>query len=207
MGLIRAVTAVLLFCLSSVALAEAAVENKTVNQEKPRVRLTTDFGDIVLELYPDKAPVTVKNFLEYVGNYHYDGLIFHRVVKGFVIQTGGYGYDLYPREPGAPIVNESANGLSNTIGSVAMARTADPDSARAQFFINIANNRYLDGTASQPGYTVFGRVVEGLLNARKISLQPVRRSGPHQHLPREPIQILKARIETAQQGGKLNDSP
>ena len=195
MGLIKHLTKAGVIC--SLLLATLLCQADPV-LENPKVRLVTDFGDIVLELYPQKAPVTVKNFLAYVDDYHYDGVIFHRVVENFVIQTGGYGFDLYPREPGEPIINESGNGLLNKIGSVAMARLGDPDSAKAQFFINLNNNHHLNPKKNKPGYTVFGQVVEGMDVANKISHQPVKRAGNHTHLPRQPIMILKARRITEQ---------
>ena len=201
MGLIHRFIAICFLCCTLVlALSAHAADNlQAQKQSSPVVRLSTDYGDIVLALYPEKAPATVENFLNYVNSYYYDGVIFHRVVRGFVIQAGGYGFDLYPREPGAPVINESGNGLVNKPGSIAMARTPDPDSARAQFFINLSHNKNLDATPTTPGYTVFGEVVEGMGVVRKISQQPVKRAGIHQHLPRQPIMIQKARMDAHQQ--------
>ncbi|HLS98252.1 MAG: peptidylprolyl isomerase [Porticoccaceae bacterium] len=163
-----------------------------------RVALTTDLGDIHLELYPDKAPRTVENFVGYVNRYFYDGMIFHRVIKGFVIQSGGHGYDLSLKEPGEPIVNESANGLRNRRGTIAMARHTDPDSARAQFFINLADNPSLDPRGDQPGYTVFGKVVEGMGVVDAIGRRRTRALDKFEDLPVEPVQILKARVIPAE---------
>jgi len=163
-----------------------------------RVALTTDLGDIHLELYPDKAPRTVENFVGYVNRYFYDGMIFHRVIKGFVIQSGGHGYDLSIKEPGEPIVNESANGLRNRRGTIAMARHTDPDSARAQFFINLADNPSLDPRGDQPGYTVFGKVVEGMGVVDAIGRRRTRALDKFEDLPVEPVQILKARVIPAE---------
>lgn len=157
------------------------------------VEIKTDAGTITLALYPDKAPATVANFLGYVHRYYYDGLIFHRVMKGFVIQTGGYTYDLTRKTPGEPIVNESANGLKNRKGTVAMARLDDPDSATAQFFINLNDNRNLDPSGGKAGYTVFGRVVGGMNVVEKIAQRRVKREGILTHLPVKPVQILSVR--------------
>lgn len=159
-----------------------------------RVAIATDLGDIQLELYPDKAPKTVENFVSYVNRYFYDGMIFHRVIKGFVIQSGGHGYDLSAKEPGEPIVNESANGLRNRRGTIAMARHSDPDSARAQFFINLGDNPSLDPKGDQPGYTVFGKVVEGMKVVDAIGRRRTRALDKFEDLPVEPVQILKARV-------------
>lgn len=173
----------------------------------PQVFIETDLGNFTVELYPDKAPVTVANFLHYVKTYHYHGTLFHRVIKGFMIQAGGYGFDLYPREPGDPIINESSNGLKNTRGTIAMARTSDPDSARAQFFINAANNTHLDYRKGEPGYTVFGKVVSGMDVVDKISRVPVKRQGAFKHLPKEPVMLLKATAIDPQKGQPDNDQP
>lgn len=160
----------------------------------PQVALNTTHGTIVLRLRADKAPRTVEHFINTVNRYYYDGLIFHRVVKGFMIQTGGHTYDLQPKEPGETVVNESANGLKNRRGTVAMARVADPDSARTQFFINVADNPHLDASGDEPGYTVFGEVVEGIEVVDAISEVPVTRQGEFTHLPVDTVQILSARV-------------
>ncbi len=157
------------------------------------VRLETDLGTIVLELYPAKAPRTVENFLQYADRYFYDGLIFHRVVRDFVIQSGGYRFDLTYKEPDEPIVNESNNGLKNKVGTVAMARSSDPDSASAQFYINLSDNPTLDARGDKPGYTVFGRVVDGMDVVKAIGNVPVRDTEEFQNLPETPVRILKAR--------------
>ena len=127
--------------------------------QPPLVELKTDIGSIILELNIDKAPVTVNNFLEHVSNYHYDGVIFHRVIKNFMIQSGGFTFDLTPKNTDRnPIANESKNGLSNKRGSIAMARTGDPNSGKAQFFINHKDNIFLDGPDDKWGYAVFVEV-------------------------------------------------
>lgn len=167
----------------------------TIAQENPEVKLDTDLGSIVIELYPQKAPVTVENFLGYVNDYYYPGTLFHRVVEGFIIQTGGYSFDLTPREPGEPIINESANGLLNQRGTLAMARLRDPDSARAQFFFNLADNSHLDSTPEKPGYTVFGRVIKGMDVVDRIGSSKTKRlNSRFTHLPEEPVMILKVSL-------------
>lgn len=139
--------------------------------EKPVVVIETSLGTIKAELYPDKAPITVKNFLAYVEAKHYDGTIFHRVINDFMIQGGGFDEQLREKSTKAPIRNEAANGLKNTVGTLAMARTSIPDSATAQFFINVKDNFFLDYKNPTPqgiGYCVFGKVTEGLDVVNKI---------------------------------------
>jgi cyclophilin family peptidyl-prolyl cis-trans isomerase len=162
--------------------------------DNPRVRFVTSMGDFVVELYPDKAPRTVANFMQYVRGAFYDDTIFHRVVRGFVIQGGGYTADGQAKPTGEPVINESDNGLSNLAGTIAMARAEDPDSATSQFFINTADNVRLDAHDGQPGYTVFGKVVEGMDVIQKIDaveVGPDMYLGPHR--PLEDIVILRAR--------------
>lgn len=132
------------------------------DNKNPRVVLDTSAGKIVLELYADKAPITVKNFLQYAEDKHYDGTIFHRVIADFMIQGGGFEPGLKPRKTREPIKNESTNGLSNERGTIAMARTGDPDSATCQFFINTVDNKRLDRSSASAGYAVFGKVVDGI---------------------------------------------
>jgi len=161
----------------------------------PRVRLETTLGNIVIELYPATAPQTVKNFLTYVNAGYYDGMIFHRVIKGFMIQAGGFSPDMTTKTPLPPIQNEAANGLENKRYTVAMARTNDPHSASSQFFINTADNmrlNYRDSTRSGFGYCVFGKVVEGTAVVDAIENQPTEARGLHQDVPRTPVVIEKA---------------
>lgn len=160
-----------------------------------KVRLATSEGDIVLELDAAKAPKTVDNFLQYVRAGHYDGLIFHRVIDGFMVQGGGYKPDLSEKTTRKPIPLESRNGLSNVRGSVAMARTNVPDSATAQFFINVNDNQRLDAGEGRDGYAVFGKVAEGMDVVDKIRVVPTRAQGPHQNLPVTPVTIRKATVE------------
>jgi len=158
-----------------------------------RVVLQTSKGAIELELFPDKAPVTVANFLKYVDSGYYDGVVFHRVIADFMIQAGGYSADLKPRVPNAPIVNESNHDLHNIIGAVAMARLNTPNSATAQFFINIADNPELDFRTSRPGYAVFGRVSGGMSVVAAIAGVETGTAGDLDDLPIEPVTILSAR--------------
>jgi peptidyl-prolyl cis-trans isomerase B (cyclophilin B) len=164
------------------------------------VKLITNFGEIVLELDAEKAPVTVENFLNYVKKGFYDGLIFHRVINGFMIQGGGFDEKMKQKSSDAPIKNEADNGLSNDKYTIAMARTSIPDSATAQFFINVADNDFLNHTAptsSGWGYCVFGKVVEGTDVVDKIkSVDTTSRAG-HQDVPVEAVVIQKAEVVEA----------
>lgn len=161
----------------------------------PMVLLETTSGDILLELFADKAPETVKNFLRYVDNGFYDNTVFHRVIKDFMIQGGGLTLRLEEKATEAPIKNEADNGLSNQRGSLAMARAADPHSAAAQFFINLADNPELDyaaPTAEGYGYAVFGRVAEGLDVVDKIARGKVKAVGEHEAVPVDSVLITAA---------------
>ena len=162
-----------------------------------KVKLATSQGDIVLELDREKAPRTVDNFLQYVKAGHYDGTIFHRVIENFMVQGGGYRADLTERPVRPPIALESNNGLSNVKGTLAMARTSVPDSATAQFFINVGDNLFLDKANSRDGhgYAVFGKVIEGMDVVEKIRALPTRGSGPHQNLPVTAVTVKKATLE------------
>ncbi len=165
--------------------------------KNPKVTLETSMGNIVLELYPDKAPKTVENFIAYVKDGHYDGVIFHRVIPNFMIQGGGMTEDMQEKPTRAPIENEANNGLKNDEGTIAMARTSDPHSATAQFFINVKNNDFLNFSAPTPqgwGYAVFGKVVEGMDVVHKIEkVQTGNRAG-HQDVPLDPVIITKATV-------------
>ena len=161
------------------------------------VKLHTNFGDITLELDAEKAPKTVENFLKYAEKGFYDGTIFHRVIDGFMIQGGGFMSGLIQKETMGEIENEAANGLKNEAYTVAMARTSNPGSATAQFFINIANNSFLNFTAPTPqgyGYAVFGRVVEGTDVVDKIKKVKTGNRAGHQDVPLEDVVITKAEI-------------
>ena len=161
------------------------------------IKLTTNFGEIVLELFSDKAPVTAANFEEYVKSGHYDGTIFHRVINGFMIQGGGFDADMKQKDTRDPIKNEANNGVSNKTYTVAMARTMDPHSASAQFFINVSDNDFLDfksETTQGWGYAVFGQVVEGKEVVDRIKTVRTGRSGGHQDVPVEAVVLEKAEI-------------
>ena len=161
------------------------------------VKLTTNLGTITLELDAEKAPKTVENFLAYVKAGHYDNTVFHRVIKNFMIQGGGFEPGMNQKPTNAPIDNEAANGLKNKRGTIAMARTNDPHSATAQFFINVVDNDFLDFKApsgSGWGYCVFGQVVEGLDVVDKIKSVRTGNKGFHQDVPVEDVVIEKAEI-------------
>jgi len=162
-----------------------------------KVKLTTTMGDIILELYPDKAPATVDNFLQYVKAGFYNGTVFHRVIDGFMIQGGGLDANLNRKSTRAPIKNEADNGLKNEPYTIAMARTSDPDSATSQFFINVADNQRLNFKAKTPadwGYTVFGRVVQGKEVVDKIKAVPTGTQGMYENAPKTPVTITQASI-------------
>ena len=161
------------------------------------VRLETSMGDIVIELDEENAPKTAANFLDYVNAGHYDGTIFHRVIDGFMIQGGGMTAEMKEKPAGQPIENEADNGLANEAYTIAMARTMDPHSATAQFFINVKNNDFLNHTAKTPqgwGYAVFGKVTEGQGVVNKIKAVDTGRKGMHDDVPVEPVSIIKAEV-------------
>jgi peptidyl-prolyl cis-trans isomerase B (cyclophilin B) len=161
------------------------------------VKLTTNFGDITLELNADKAPITVANFLQYVEGGFYDGVIFHRVIDGFMVQGGGFDADMKQKNTNDEIKNEADNGLGNDKYTVAMARTSIPDSASSQFFINVANNDFLNHTAKTSngwGYCVFGKVVEGMDVVDKIAKVKTTSKAGHRDVPAESVIIEKASV-------------
>jgi peptidyl-prolyl cis-trans isomerase A (cyclophilin A) len=161
----------------------------------PQVDLRTSAGTIRLELYPAKAPKTVENFLKYVRDGHYNGTIFHRVIPGFMIQGGGMTPNMAQKPTRPPVPIESKNGLRNEVGSVAMARTADPNSATAQFFVNVSANGFLDYPGQDGyGYTVFGKVVDGMDVVNKIAAVPTGTQGGHQNVPRQAVTIESATV-------------
>lgn len=161
----------------------------------PQVLLKTTDGDIRVELYPEKAPKTVANFLDYVSSGQYTGTIFHRVIRGFMIQGGGYTQSYQEKPTRAPIPLESRNGLKNTGGMLAMARTSDPNSATAQFFINTVDNAGLDyPNPDGHGYAVFGKVIVGMDVVKKIEATPTGTHGPMNDVPQKPVVIESATI-------------
>jgi peptidyl-prolyl cis-trans isomerase B (cyclophilin B) len=164
---------------------------------QPSVKLETNMGDIVIALNAEKAPKTVENFLQYVEDGFYNGTIFHRVIKNFMIQGGGFTESFEQKSTRAPVENEADNGLSNKRGSIAMARTNDPHSATAQFFINVVDNDFLDFRGKDPsswGYAVFGEVVEGMDVVDKIREVSTTMRGPHQDVPADNVVIEKATV-------------
>ncbi|MCE2426356.1 MAG: peptidylprolyl isomerase [Pseudomonadales bacterium] len=156
----------------------------------PSVEIATSVGTMTVELWPEKAPLTVANFLERVDEGFYDGLVFHRVIAGFMIQAGGFDARMNYREAPATVVNESSNGASNLQWTIAMARAGDPDSAGAQFYINVSDNQRLDAAPGKPGYTVFGKLTAGMDVAGEIEFADTGRVGGRPDVPLEPITIL-----------------
>jgi cyclophilin family peptidyl-prolyl cis-trans isomerase len=198
-GILASLVCLLAF-LAPAAQPAAQAQSPAPAAANPKVALETTKGKIVIELYADKAPKTVKNFLDYVKAGHYNGTIFHRVIPGFMIQGGGFTADMTQKATRPPIQNEADNRLPNNRGTLAMARTSDPDSASAQFFINVANNASLNfrsKTVEGWGYAVFGQVVEGMDVADAIVAVPTTTKGPHQNVPVEPVVIRKASVVAA----------
>ncbi|MEK9684311.1 MAG: peptidylprolyl isomerase [Rhodospirillaceae bacterium] len=161
------------------------------------MKMLTSEGEIVLELYEDKAPETVANFRKYVAEGHYDGTIFHRVIKGFMIQGGGFAPGMVQKDTSNPIQNEADNGIKNEVGTIAMARTNDPHSATAQFFINVADNDFLNHRSKDPqgwGYAVFGKVISGMDVVQKIEAVATSQKGHHGDVPASDIVIEKIEV-------------
>ena len=178
--------------LSGLLIGMLLICSNTFAADNPVVTMTTSEGVIKLELYPEKAPHTVKNFLTYVENGFYQGTIFHRVIDNFMIQGGGFTNNMTMKETLPPIVNESANGLINKKGSISMARTQIADSATAQFFINLKDNHFLNGTQGKAGYAVFGQVIEGMDVVDKIGKTQTGNRGRFQDVPVNSITINNA---------------
>ena len=168
------------------------------NEKNPVVTMSTNMGDIRIELNSDKAPITTKNFLAYVNDGHFDGLIFHRVIPGFMIQGGGFDSKMSQRPTKSAIKNEAHNGLKNVKGSIAMARTDVVDSATAQFFINVKDNDFLDHKNTSPGgygYAVFGEVIEGMDIVHTIEKVKTGNRGMHQDVPVEVVVINSVKVD------------
>ena len=188
--------------LARSAIAGAAIfsiATLATAENLPRVKFATNAGDFVVELYPDKAPKTVDNFLQYVKDKHYDGTIFHRVISNFMVQGGGFDASYAQKPTRPPVVHEGRQsfekGLRNTNGMLAMARTNDPQSASAQFFINVKDNAFLDPNPQAYGYTVFGKVVSGMDVVDKIKATPTGPGGPFgSDVPKTPISINSATL-------------
>ena len=166
----------------------------------PKVKFATSEGDFVVEVYPDKAPKTVENFLQYVKEKHYDGTIFHRVINNFMVQGGGYDGAYAEKKTRPPVVHEGREALAkggpkNVVGTLAMARTNDPNSASSQFFINVKDNDFLNPSTQAPGYTVFGKVVRGMDVVNKIKSVPTGSGGPFpSDVPKTPVMIKSATL-------------
>ena len=176
-------------------LAIALLSSFAACAANPQVEMKTSLGTLTIELYPDKAPKTVENFLQYARDGFFDGTVFHRVIPGFMIQGGGMSPELKEKPTRPPVPNEAKNGLKNETGTIAMARTADPHSASAQFFINLKDNAFLDYPGRDGwGYAVFGKVVQGFDVVEKIARVPTGNAGFHQNVPTKPVLIEAARV-------------
>ncbi|MCM2308613.1 MAG: peptidylprolyl isomerase [Sulfuritalea sp.] len=176
-------------------LAFAFLFSIAAHAANPQVELRTSQGTLTIELYQDKAPKTVENFLQYAKDGFFNGTVFHRVIPGFMIQGGGFTPDLKQKETRAQIQNEAKNGLKNETGTLAMARTNDPHSASAQFFINLKDNSFLDYPGRDGwGYAVFGKVVQGFDVVQKIATVPTGNAGPHQNVPNTPVLIESVKL-------------
>jgi len=192
------IRALALSAIASATLFTVAFEVQA--EAAPQVKFATSAGDFVVEVYPDKAPKTVENFLQYVQDKHYDGTIFHRVIANFMVQGGGFDAKYVQKPTRAPVVHEGREALAkggprNVAGTLAMARTSDPQSATAQFFINVKENAFLDPNAQSYGYTVFGKVVSGMDVVEKIKLTPTGPGGPFPtDVPKTPILINAATL-------------
>ena len=184
----------------AVTVGIASLAGPALAQGAPKVKFATSEGDFVVEVYPDKAPKTVENFLQYVKEKHYDGTIFHRVISTFMVQGGGFDASYAQKPTRAPVVHEGREALSNggdknVTGTLAMARTNDPNSASSQFFINVKDNDFLNPSAQAPGYTVFGKVVSGMDVVNKIKSVPTGAAGPFPtDVPKTPVLIKSAAL-------------
>ena len=178
------------FVESSYAAETATDTTAKTKTARPKVKIETTKGTIIIEVFTDKAPLSATNFLKLVDEGFYNGLIFHRVVANFVVQTGGYNAELSYKTPPATVANESSNGLQNTRGTIAMARQTDPDSADSQFFINMRDNPHLNPVGDRPGYSVFGRVLAGMDAAERIELSDTNIQAGMAGVPIHPIEII-----------------
>jgi cyclophilin family peptidyl-prolyl cis-trans isomerase len=187
----------LMTCFTVAATVCFASLSNAAAKQHPVVLIETNLGNITLELDADKAPITVKNFLDYVNSGHYNGTIFHRVINGFMIQGGGFTKEMNQKATKDPIVNEAENGLKNDRGTIAMARTSDVNSATSQFFINVVDNKMLDYTSKTPagyGYCVFGKVTKGMDVIDKIKEVKTATKQGHGNVPLETIEIIKISV-------------
>jgi peptidyl-prolyl cis-trans isomerase B (cyclophilin B) len=189
--------ATLAVAIGAIGVSCTRAEEKPSNPNNPIVLISTSVGDMKVELYKDKAPKTVDNFLGYVNDKFYDGTIFHRVIPRFMIQGGGFTPEMKEKPTKAPVKNEAGNGLKNTVGTLAMARTPDVDSATAQFFINVKDNEFLDhrdDTLEGFGYCVFGKVIGGLKVAQQIEHVDTDTKGMYENVPVQPVIIKSIRV-------------
>ena len=176
-------------------LAFALLSSFAAFAANPQLEVKTSLGTISIELYEDKAPKSVENFLQYAKDDFYNGTVFHRVIPGFMIQGGGFTPEMKQKDARAPIQNEARNGLKNQTGTLAMARTGDPHSATAQFFINLKDNSFLDYPSRDGwGYAVFGKVTQGFDIVQKIAMVPTGNAGPHQNVPNTPVVIESVKL-------------
>jgi len=189
------ISAAALLCLAQATASPAAVPSPRPTPSGPVVVLETSLGRIRIGLYDDKSPVSTENFLKYVRKGHYNGTIFHRVMPNFMIQGGGMTPDMTEKPTDAPIRNEARNGVRNSRGTVAMARTNDPNSATSQFFINLKDNAFLDFGIRGAGYSVFGEVLEGMDVVDKIAAVPTTRRSQQDDVPVTPVLITSAKVE------------
>ena len=196
----RRLLCLLALCLGLFSMQAIQAQDTPKTAGAPQVKFVTNMGEFVAEVYPDKAPKTVENFLQYVRDKHYEGTIFHRVIANFMIQGGGYDARYIERPTRAPVMHEgleavSKGGPRNTVGTLAMARTNAPHSATAQFFINVVDNGFLDPNPQQPGYTVFGKVVSGMDVINRIRATPTSFGGPFPtDVPRTQVVIKSATV-------------
>ncbi len=189
--------AIILFMMLLLTSTLSFATEKNMSDTQTKVKLTTTLGEIIIQLNPEKAPVSSANFLTYVNEGFYNGTIFHRVIPDFMAQGGGFDTSFNQKATHAPIKNEANNGLTNNRGTIAMARTNDPNSATAQFFINYKDNSFLNHTSQTPsgwGYAVFGEVVEGMDVVDAMAKQPTGNRGGHQDVPKTDIVIEKAEV-------------
>ena len=199
-NLTRRLLCALTLSLGVFSMQAAQAQDAPKTAGAPQVKFVTNMGEFVVEVYPDKAPKTAENFLQYVRDKHYEGTIFHRVIANFMIQGGGYDARYIERPTRAPVMHEGLEALSkggprNTVGTIAMARTNAPNSATAQFFINVVDNGFLDPSPQQPGYTVFGKVVSGMDVVNRIRAIPTGFGGPFpSDVPRTPVVIKSATV-------------
>jgi len=198
--LIRHLLTTLALGLGLLCMQPSLAQDTPKTAGAPQVKFVTNMGEFVAEVYPDKAPKTVENFLQYVRDKHYEGTIFHRVIPNFMIQGGGYDARYIERQTRPPVMHEGLEALSkggprNTVGTLAMARTNVPNSATAQFFINVVDNGFLDPNPQQPGYTVFGKVVSGIDVINRIRATPTSSGGPFStDVPRTQVVIKSATV-------------